>query len=267
MRNRWLAIIAMVSCIALSGCHFFKTNQAEPTQKTMLPAATVQVVHPDDIPAYTGAKAYAVINGNVPFFTEADVQEGRQQSFERYAPLDELKRYGVAYARIGKDVMPTEKRGPIGMVKPSGWQLAKYDIVDGKYLYNRCHLIGFQLAGENANPLNLITGTRYLNVIGMLPFENRIADYVKQTGNHVLYRVTPLFNGHELVARGVLMEAYSIEDNGKLKFNVFCYNVQPGIWIDYNTGKSRLDKMSNENNKAVEKSIQRHNKKEAKKKR
>ena len=137
--------------------------------------------------------------------------------------------------------MPTEERGAIGHIKPSGWHLIKYDIVDGKYLYNRCHLIGFQLAGENANNKNLITGTRYLNVTGMLPFENDVADYVKSTGNHVLYRVTPIFNGDELVARGVQMEAYSVEDGGEgICFHVFVYNNQPGVEIDYATGESWL---------------------------
>ena len=135
--------------------------------------------------------------------------------------------------------MPTEKRGSIGMIKPSGWQLAKYDSVDGKYLYNRSHLIGFQLAGENANEKNLITGTRYFNVVGMLPFENEVAEYVKETNNHVLYRVTPVFKDTELVARGVKIEAYSVEDSGQgVEFNVFVYNVQPDITINYQDGTS-----------------------------
>ena len=135
--------------------------------------------------------------------------------------------------------MPTEERGSIGSVKPSGWQTVKYDFVDGKYLYNRCHLLGYQLTGENANEQNLITGTRYLNVDGMLPFENMVADYVKETDNHVMYRVTPVFDGAELVARGVLMEAYSVEDGGDgVEFCVYCYNVQPGVKIDYATGDS-----------------------------
>ncbi len=140
------------------------------------------------------------------------------------------------------DTMPTEKRGPIGQIKPSGWHTVKYDIIDKKYLYNRCHLIGYQLTGENANPKNLITGTRYMNVEGMLPFENQVAGYVKKTGNHVLYRVTPIFRGDNLLADGVQIEALSIEDNGRgICLNIFCYNAQPGIIIDYSTGNSRLD--------------------------
>ena len=165
------------------------------------------------------------------------------KSFEKYDNLDYLGRATKAFANISIDLMPTEKRGNIGMVKPSGWNTVKYDVVDGKYLYNRCHLIGFQLAGENANKKNLITGTRYLNVDGMLPFEDEVADYVKDTDHHVLYRVTPVFKGDNLVAEGVEMEAYSVEDKGKgICFHVFVYNVQPGVTIDYATGKSRLSK-------------------------
>lgn len=181
---------------------------------------------------------YIEINGNKPYFTK---EELTTSSYEYYTDLDSLGRCGVCYACIGKDIMPTEERGPIGMVKPSGWHTVKYDFVDGKYLYNRCHLIGFQLAGENANVKNLITGTRYLNVQGMLPFENEVADYVQDTGNHVMYRVTPVFKENNLVANGVLMEAYSVEDKGKgVCFNVFCYNNQPGVIIDYATGESKL---------------------------
>ena len=187
------------------------------------------------IPAYSG-EAYSVINNNVPFFTN---NEMTTVSFERYSSLDELGRCGMAYANIGKDIMPTKKRGSIGSIKPSGWQTAKYDCVDGKYLYNRCHLIGFQLTGENANERNLITGTRYLNVEGMLPFENMVADYVKETSNHVLYRVTPYFSGNNLVADGVLIEAKSVEDDGEgITFCIYAYNVQPNITIDYASGKS-----------------------------
>ena len=183
-------------------------------------------------------QAYVVINDNQPEFTEADYTT---ESYEEYSPLDSLNRCGVAMACIGKDIMPTEERGSIGQVKPSGWQTVKYDIVDGKYLYNRCHLIGYQLTGENANERNLITGTRYLNVEGMLPFENMVADYVKETGNHVLYRVTPVYDGDDLVARGVQMEAWSVEDSGEgICFHVYCYNNQPGIEIDYATGNSAL---------------------------
>lgn len=188
--------------------------------------------------AYDG-KPYVVINDNDPDFTDADMTT---TSFERYGELDGLGRCTTAFANIGKDLMPAEKRGPIGEVKPTGWQTAKYDNVDGKYLYNRCHLIGYQLTGENANEKNLITGTRYLNVDGMLPFENMVADYIKETNNHVLYRVTPVFSGDNLVASGVQMEAKSVEDNGDgILFNVYCFNAQPGIAIDYATGDSHQD--------------------------
>ena len=174
------------------------------------------------------------VNGNQPYFTEADLTT---QSFETYSELDSLGRCGVAYANVGQDLMPTEPRGEIGSVKPTGWHLVKYDNVDGKFLYNRCHLIAYMLTAENANPQNLITGTRYLNVQGMLPLETKVSDYVKNTGNHVLYRVTPVFEGDNLLADGVLMEAYSVEDAGEgICFCVFAYNVQPGIGIDYATG-------------------------------
>ena len=191
----------------------------------------------DEIPEYSGNN-YVVIDNNVPNFNENDINTN---SFEVYSELDVLNRCGIAYANISKDIMPTEERGTIGSVKPSGWHTVKYSIIDGKYLYNRCHLIGYQLAGENANPKNLITCTRQMNTIGMLEFENKVANYVKKTNNHVLYRVTPIFYDKELVARGVQMEALSVEDNGRgIKFNVFVYNVQDGIEIDYSTGESKL---------------------------
>ncbi len=202
-------------------------------KQTPAPAAFVSQ---EEIPPFSGAP-YVVLNGNVPAFTEADYTTA---SYESYAALDALGRCGVTVACVGRDVMPTEPRGAIGQVKPTGWHTVKYDWVDGKYLYNRCHLIGFQLTGENANPRNLITGTRFLNVDGMLPFENLVADYVKETGNHVLYRVIPVFEGEELVARGVTMEGYSVEDGGEgVCFYVYCYNDQPGVVIDYATGESR----------------------------
>ena len=198
-------------------------------------ASTIGIV---DIPAFTN-EPYVTINNNVPEFSASDLST---TAFESYSNLDRLGRCGVAYANVCKETMPTEERGEIGSVKPTGWQIAKYDFVDGRYLYNRCHLIGFQLTGENANPKNLITGTRYMNVTGMLPFENMVADYVKETGNHVLYRVTPIFTGKNLVANGVQMEAESVEDAGKgILFNVFCYNNQPGVTIDYATGNNSED--------------------------
>lgn len=216
--------------LALSGC-----ENLTPQQQAAIDLSS--------LPEYSG-QAYVELNNNVPFFTEEDLTSA---SFEEYSPLDELGRCGAAYACISTDLMPTEPRDSIGQVKPSGWKTAKYDFVDGKYLYNRCHLIGFQLTGENANERNLITGTRYLNVTGMLPFENLTADYIKETGNHVLYRVTPVFTGDELVARGVVMEAMSVEDKGDgVLFNVYCYNVQPGVTIDYATGDSALDSTTDE---------------------
>lgn len=192
-----------------------------------------------EVPESDGITPWVEINDNVPFFTDKD--KSRTDPFEDYSELDELKRCGIAYANICKELMPTEKRGSISSVKPSGWIQASYpSVIDGNSLYNRCHLIGFQLAGENANKKNLITGTRYLNVTGMLIFENQVADYVKETNNHVLYRVTPVFVDNELVARGVLIEAYSVEDNGELEFCVYCFNIQPGIGINYETGESWL---------------------------
>ena len=216
-------ILLLLLCAAAAFLHWY--FQPEPV--TM-----------ENIPDYRGA-AYVELNENQPGFTREDLTT---EAFETYSELDALGRCGPAYANICLEIMPTEERGDIGSVKPTGWQTVKYDVVDGKYLYNRCHLIGFQLAGENANQKNLITGTRYLNVTGMLPFENEVNDYVDETGNHVLYRVTPYFIGSELVARGVQMEALSVEDEGDgVRFNVFVYNVQPGVEIDYATGNSRLE--------------------------
>lgn len=198
----------------------------------------IETITLSELPEYSG-EPYIEINGNEPVFSK---EEWTEESFEQYAELDSLGRCGTAYACVGMDLMPTEKRGSIGQVKPTGWQTVKYDIVDGKYLYNRCHLIGYQLSGENANEKNLITGTRYMNVEGMLPFENMVADYVKETGNHVLYRATPIFEGDNLLADGVQMEAFSVEDEGEgIAFNVYVYNVQPGIEIDHATGESFLN--------------------------
>ena len=226
-RSRALLLtFALLCSFLLNGC------------EGLSPSAQSPVYSLDELPAYSG-EPYVAVNGNQPFFTEEDQTTA---SYETYSPLDALGRCGAAWANVGVDLMPTEDRGSIGQVKPSGWQTVKYDIVDGKYLYNRCHLIGFQLTGENANEENLITGTRYLNVEGMLPFENLVADYVKETESHVLYRVTPIFEGEELVARGVLMEGLSVEDGGEgITFCVYAYNVQPGVIIDYATGESRLE--------------------------
>lgn len=191
----------------------------------------------EDVPGDEEGQPYAIINDNVPFFTEDDLST---EAFEYYSPQDQYGRCGVAYANICREIMPTEPRGEIGAVKPSGWHTVKYDFLTDNYLYNRCHLIGYQLAGENANDCNLITGTRYFNVQGMEPFENKVADYIERTDHHVLYRVTPVYNGDELVARGVLMEAASVEDRGEgLHFNVFVYNIQPGVIINYATGDSK----------------------------
>lgn len=268
MRKKWIYCLLLVMCLAVAGCQSSGTSDTKSTEAANLPisGAETEAVNDaaessdivddtsdtegeesteyrdepftlDEIPEYSGA-SYVKVNNNEPFFSEDDMITN---AFENYSDLDPLGRCGVAYANIGRELMPTEERGAIGSVKPSGWQTVKYDCVDGKYLYNRCHLIGYQLSGENANEKNLITGTRYLNVDGMLPFENMVADYVKETNNHVLYRVTPMYAGEDLVASGVLIEGKSVEDDGEgICFNVFCYNVQPGVTIDYATGKSVL---------------------------
>ncbi len=221
----------------------FESTQVQPTEEPDLinsqesiPQISESTFSVTDIEPYNG-QPYIVVNNNIPYFSDNDLTS---QSYEYYSDLDELGRCGTAHASIGLDIMPTEERGDIGSVKPSGWHTVKYnEYIDGNYLYNRCHLIGYQLSGENANEKNLITGTRYLNVQGMLPFENMVADYVKETENHVLYRVTPIFEGDNLVASGVLMEAESVEDNGDdILFCVYVYNVQPNIIIDYATGES-----------------------------
>lgn len=215
-----------------------KLPQKEQEEQSEPPDEAEPIITMDSLPAYAG-EPYVILYGNEPTFTEEE--RTTTQVYEVYEPLDLLGRCGVTEACIGPELMPTEERGQIGMVKPSGWHTVRYDdVVEGKYLYNRCHLIGYQLTGENANEANLITGTRYLNMEGMLPFENLVADYVQETGNRVLYRVTPDFHGLELVARGVQMEAWSMEDSGEgISFHVYCYNVQPGIEIDYLDGDSR----------------------------
>ena len=204
-------------------------------QKMQQPAYSESV---KNVPAFSG-EPYVVINNNQPEFTDEDITT---ESYEYYAPLDSLGRCTYTMACIGLDLMPTEDRGSISQVKPTGWVQAQYDFVDGKSLYNRCHLIGFQLTGENANERNLITGTRYMNVEGMLPFENMVADYIQYSGNHVIYRVTPVYDGDNLVARGVQMEAWSVEDQGEgICFNVYVYNNQPGVIIDYATGENQAE--------------------------
>lgn len=209
--------------------------ETEPAAVYTEQADTAGTFDYDQIPEYAGSPSVTV-NGNVPFFQDA---AGSTDSYETFSDLDTLGRCGPAEACLGEDLMPVEPRGSIGMVKPSGWHTVKYDGIDGNYLYNRCHLIAFELSGENANPENLITGTRYMNVEGMLPYENETADFIRSTGFHVHYRVTPVFEGSDLVARGVLIEAESLEDGGAgLRFCVFCYNVQPGIAIDYSDGSS-----------------------------
>lgn len=228
MKLRGCSLLVLLLCfvVVLSGCQ----TTLNVTDETSSVVSSLEKV-----PAYSGSP-YVEINGNQPDFSQ---DQETTESFESYSELDSLGRCGTAFACIGEDLMPTEDRGSISEVHPTGWVQAEYDCVDGGSLYNRCHLIGFQLTGENANEKNLITGTRYLNVEGMLPFENLVADYIKETGNHVLYRVTPVFQGDNLVASGVTMEALSVEDAGEgVCFSVYVYNVQPGVEIDYATGES-----------------------------
>ena len=209
------------------------------------PTIVAPVIDIKSIPEYTD-KPFVPINNNTPFFLSTDLVT---ESFEHYSNLDTLGRCGFAFANIGKDIMPTTKRESISHITPSGWKSVEYDNIEGNYLYNRSHLIGFQLSGENANDKNIITGTRFFNVNGMLPFENMVADYIKETNNHVLYRVTPIFENDNLIANGVLIEAKSVEDNGQgVLFNVFVYNVQPDITIDYKTGDSHLTNPVSNNN-------------------
>ena len=217
----------LVLSLLLSGCEL-----GLPQENQQASAVSVSL---EEVPAYSGSP-YVELDGNLPGFS---LEERTTDSFETYSTLDALGRCGPAYACIGQDLMPTEDRESISSVRPTGWMQAEYSFVDGGSLYNRCHLIGFQLTGENANEENLITGTRYMNVEGMLPFENMVADYIKETGNHVLYRAAPIFEGENLVASGVVMEALSVEDEGEgVCFHVYVYNVQPGVEIDYATGES-----------------------------
>lgn len=230
-RKLILSLIAILVLIATN--HFEKTKGSEETQKTFIESS----YDLQSIPEYNN-QDYVILNNNEPEFS---LEEKNSGPFEKYSDLDELGRCGAAFANISYDMMPTKERGSIGMIKPSGWHTVKYDIVNGKYLYNRCHLIGYQLTGENANEKNLITCTRQMNTEGMLDFENKVAEYIKETQNHVLYKATPVFESNNLLAKGVQLEAYSIEDNGEgIKFNVFIYNVQDGININYATGESKL---------------------------
>ena len=225
VKNRWIFFVLVISLLLMSGCSR-QNISAEPPEAFDFA----------EVPEYSG-QPYVAVHDNIPYFTENEITA---EAFEYYAPLDQWGRCGTACASVGRELMPTEDRGSIGSVKPTGWHTIKYDTVDGKYLYNRCHLIGYQLTGENANPQNLITGTRALNIDGMLPFENLTADYVKETGNHVMYRVTPVFENGNLLASGVLMEGWSVEDRGAgICFCVFAYNAQPGIEIEYQNGESR----------------------------
>lgn len=234
--TRITAFLLLLLCtISLIGCSPSETDTGI-TKNTAFPSSNQTNYKPESV--YTG-QPYIEINQNIPDFSDNEITT---TSFESYGDLDELGRCTTATACISTDLMPTEERGTIGSVKPTGWHTVKYpDIISDLYLYNRCHLIGYQLTGENANERNLITGTRYLNIEGMLPFENQVTDYIKETGNHVWYQVTPDFHNDELIARGVYMQAYSVEDDGAgISFSVYCYNVQPGITIDYTTGDSHI---------------------------
>lgn len=249
----WLLIFAVYQMLSLCGCSL---DTYEVTRDLSQSAGQENLesagenIDIGNIPEYSGNPS-VVLNQNKPRFAENDLTT---ESFETYDELDALGRCQGAYANVGVDLMPTEKRGDISRIKPTGWQSVRYDFVEGKNLYNRCHLIGFQLTGENANNKNLITGTRYMNVQGMLPYENEVADYVKETQNHVLYRVTPIFDGDNLVADGVQMEAFSVEDNGEgIQFHVYVYNVQPGVEIDYATGESKAAETD-----ATDSSVQEH---------
>ncbi|MBO6047163.1 MAG: DNA/RNA non-specific endonuclease [Erysipelotrichaceae bacterium] len=217
-------IIILCICLCLTGCQIFKQNDTTDYSVT-------------DIPSYSG-EPYVILHNNKP---EIDHLKVIKKSDEYYSPLDDLGRAGYCIARISKATMPTEERGPIGMIRPSGWHLIKYDFIDGRYLYNRCHIIGYQLTGENANECNLMTGTRYFNIHGMLPFENQVARYIRDTNHHVYYEVTPVFHKRNLLAHGVQIEAMSVEDKGRgLSLNVFVYNVQPGVTINYKNGNSKI---------------------------
>lgn len=253
-KKLYALLIAGMMALSLAGCQSIgnSSNNIQ-NEQTSKGSSSTKSVSSENIPDFSGNMTVVVDNNN-PDFTSKDLTT---KSYESYSKLDSEGRCQVAEACVGKDIMPKGKRGDIGMVKPTGWHTVKYDNVDGKYLYNRCHLIAYQLTGENANNKNLITGTRSFNVDGMLPYEEMVGDYVRETGNHVLYRVTPVFDGDDLVAKGVQMEAMSVEDKGEdIKFNVFVYNVQDGVKIDYETGESKADRsveVTTENSKASQK--------------
>lgn len=228
-KRKWNLFLALLCCCFFTACSSILPETGPDTQYRPTASAF------EDIPEFSG-EPYVELNGNEPEFSDDEMTE---QSFETYSELDDLGRCGTAWANLGTDIMPTGKRESIQHIRPTGWHTVTYDFVEGNYLYNRCHLIGYQLSGENANEQNLITGTRYMNVEGMLPFENMVADYIQETENHVLYRVTPFFEDNDLLADGVQMEALSVEDDGAgVSYNVYVYNVQPGISIDYETGES-----------------------------
>ncbi len=227
----------LLSCLAVALLLCASCASEPPAQAT-----SDEIIKPPvtlaDIPSYSG-EPWVIINDNTPYFTE---EEKTTEVFELYSPLDSLGRCGTAYANVCRELMPTEARGDISEIHPTGWHSSFYDFVEGEALYNRCHLIAHELAGENANELNLITGTSYFNRDGMNSFEDMTADYIYETDNHVLYRVTPMFDGDNLLASGALMEAWSVEDEGEgICFCVFCYNVEPGVGIDYATGDNWLD--------------------------
>lgn len=239
-KKRLFSVILAISIVVIYEIYLNPDNGVVDTTEASTKTISYNI---EEIPEYNG-EAYIIVNDNNPYFTEEEI---KRNDFEEYGDLDNLGRCTYAYAMISKEMMPTKERESIGSIKPSGWQISKYDFIEGKYLYNRCHLIGYQLTGENANSNNLITCTRYMNASTMVIFENKVSSYIKRTGNHVLYRVTPIFKDTELIARGVLMEAYSIEDNGKgIKFNVIVYNVQDNIVIDYQNGNNYLNKESGE---------------------
>ena len=255
IKNNLLILVSVIG-LAFAGCNINDLNLFGTSDNVKVYDKNDRSipVNIEDVPKYRGIP-YVEINDNKPSFSDKD-----KDRVEEYSKLDKLGRCGPAFANVGKELMPTSPRESIRDVRPSGWHTVKYDgIIEDRYLYNRCHLIAFMLAGENANERNLITGTRYFNVEGMLPFENQVADYVKSTGNHVLYRVRPIFKGDDLVARGVQMEAKSVEDGGEgISFNVYCYNVQPGIRINYKDGssqpESKVQKNKNKKNKKPYKS-------------